>query len=262
MHWETICTSKVEFQLQHFMQVMDLWIKEPESVSKPIRRADIISDEKTDQRIIKRRLISRNPKDAHIDQTIIIDMTSSDATILHSTSEINSLPAYYPKIVSFAYVYRGSCIKIEVLPIDSIDDQTVAIFKFLFKKLIKFGNGFLNGYQKRVHHDIIVPKVKYQDLYAVLKDKYGCWVHKWIESTDPSKHVFEDIAIATWLICLWNHDKSQNFIDLGCGNGFLTFILTQEGYSGYGIDMARRKLWCTLHGTDLRGTINRHIKII
>lgn len=33
------------------------------------------------------------------------------------------------------------------------------------------------------------------------------------------------------------------FADLGCGNGFLVYILIREGYQGYGYDVRRRKLW-------------------
>jgi len=33
------------------------------------------------------------------------------------------------------------------------------------------------------------------------------------------------------------------FIDLGCGNGFLTHLLTELGHSGYGIDQVSRKIW-------------------
>ncbi|KAJ2994509.1 hypothetical protein HDV02_001530 [Globomyces sp. JEL0801] len=60
------------------------------------------------------------------------------------------------------------------------------------------------------------------------------------------RFVFEDIGIATWLICLWKQEKTTKkykFIDLGCGNGFLTYLLTQEGYSGYGVDLSERKIW-------------------
>ncbi len=33
------------------------------------------------------------------------------------------------------------------------------------------------------------------------------------------------------------------FLDLGCGNGLLTFLLSSEGYPGLGIDMRRRRSW-------------------
>ena len=44
----------------------------------------------------------------------------------------------------------------------------------------------------------------------------------WTEKTDPVKFVFEDIAIASWLISLWELERIeqkssrlQSFIDLG-----------------------------------------------
>lgn len=43
------------------------------------------------------------------------------------------------------------------------------------------------------------------------------------------------------------------FVDVGCGNGLLVYILIQEGYSGYGIDLRKRKSWPTYpSNTDLR----------
>ena len=106
--------------------------------------------------------------------------------------------------------------------------------------------GTEEGYQKRVHHDVLVDKSEYQDLYISLKNKYAeQLIHDWAESTDPLKHVFEDISIAAFLILLWNqgHGKETKFVDLGCGNGVLVYILTMEGYKGYGFDARRRKSW-------------------
>lgn len=64
----------------------------------------------------------------------------------------------------------------------------------------------------------------------------------WPENTDPFKFVYEDIAIATYLLILWG-DKKQNFIDMGCGNGLLVYILTCEGHVGVGYDVRSRKIW-------------------
>lgn len=116
------------------------------------------------------------------------------------------------------------------------------------------------NYQKRVHHDVIIPKALYQDTYFKLKEKYKHWADEWPESTDPSKFVFEDISIATWIILLFKQQEekpeekelSYKFVDVGCGNGFLVYILNQEGYKGYGIDQSSRKIWKTLPDTDLR----------
>jgi tRNASer (uridine44-2'-O)-methyltransferase len=106
----------------------------------------------------------------------------------------------------------------------------------------------MNGYKKRVHHDLTVKKVAFQDRYIQLKQKYAkSSVANWVECTDPRKHVFEDLAIAAFLIELWSQMyKSKNefkFLDLGCGNGLLVHLLLSEGYDGEGIDARARKSW-------------------
>ncbi len=39
--------------------------------------------------------------------------------------------------------------------------------------------------------------------------------------------------------------RKPSFVDLGCGNGFLVYILVSEGYPGKGIDLQKRKIWDT-----------------
>lgn len=54
------------------------------------------------------------------------------------------------------------------------------------------------------------------------------------------------MAIAAYLLLLWEKDessKSKSFVDLGCGNGLLVYILTQEGHAGVGIDVRKRNIW-------------------
>lgn len=97
-----------------------------------------------------------------------------------------------------------------------------------------------------MNHDLVVPKIAFQNRYITLKKKYSSnLVNLWCESTDPKKHVFEDLAIAAFLIELWTVKyKSREdfeFRDLGCGNGLLVYILNMEGYSGKGIDARSRK---------------------
>ncbi|CAH8543974.1 unnamed protein product [Schistosoma bovis] len=83
----------------------------------------------------------------------------------------------------------------------------------------------------------------YQLQYERLKNTYGpTLVKNWSEKTDPMKFVYEDIGIACYLICLWKNEL-VNFVDLGCGNGLLTYILLSEGFTGIGIDVRRRHIW-------------------
>lgn len=140
-----------------------------------------------------------------------------------------------------------------------------------FLKVIhKHGVGQQAGYTKRVLHDQIVPQSKFQDTYTRLKIKYAkILIGDWVEQTDPTKHVFEDLGIAAFLIELWeqmygitsasaptsnpegsteNNSKRKDFpgfVDIGCGNGVLVNVLTQEGYPGWGFDARRRKTWST-----------------
>ncbi|XP_076434847.1 putative tRNA (uracil-O(2)-)-methyltransferase [Babylonia areolata] len=100
---------------------------------------------------------------------------------------------------------------------------------------------------------------RYAKLYSELKDKYGAeLVKNWTESTDPQKFVYEDIGIAAYLLLIWEEDrqgssekKKQSFVDLGCGNGLLVYILTKEGHPGLGIDLRKRNIWNSF-GSDVK----------
>ncbi|XP_018615090.2 putative tRNA (uracil-O(2)-)-methyltransferase [Scleropages formosus] len=96
----------------------------------------------------------------------------------------------------------------------------------------------------------LIPIEKYGRLYQHLKDKYKEMVKVWPEVTDPEKFVYEDVAIATYLLVLWEEERiqqgtttRQSFVDLGCGNGLLVHVLTNEGHPGKGLDVRRRKIW-------------------
>ncbi|MED6246371.1 hypothetical protein ATANTOWER_016951 [Ataeniobius toweri] len=96
----------------------------------------------------------------------------------------------------------------------------------------------------------LLPVEKYSLMYQQLKEKYKSMVKVWPEVTDPEKFVFEDVAIATYLLVLWAEERTaeslsapQSFVDLGCGNGLLVHILTNEGHPGKGIDVRRRRIW-------------------
>ncbi|KAM9424614.1 putative tRNA (uracil-O(2)-)-methyltransferase isoform 1-T1 [Pholidichthys leucotaenia] len=82
----------------------------------------------------------------------------------------------------------------------------------------------------------LLPVEKYGLMYQQLKEKYKAMVKVWPEVTDPEKFVYEDVAIATYLLVLWAEERAeknasvrQSFVDLGCGNGLLVHILTSEG---------------------------------
>ncbi|XP_061107911.1 probable tRNA (uracil-O(2)-)-methyltransferase isoform X1 [Conger conger] len=104
----------------------------------------------------------------------------------------------------------------------------------------------------------LIPVEKYSCMYQRLKEKYKEMVKVWPEVTDPEKFVYEDVAIATYLLVLWEEERAekgltakQSFVDLGCGNGLLVHILSNEGHPGKGIDVRKRKIW-DMYGVQTR----------
>ncbi|XP_059962487.1 probable tRNA (uracil-O(2)-)-methyltransferase isoform X2 [Mesoplodon densirostris] len=96
----------------------------------------------------------------------------------------------------------------------------------------------------------LISIMKYSKAHHVLKEKYKDMVKVWPEVTDPEKFVYEDVALAAYLLVLWEEERAkrgetarQSFVDLGCGNGLLVHILSSEGHPGRGIDVRRRKVW-------------------
>ncbi|XP_018330185.1 probable tRNA (uracil-O(2)-)-methyltransferase [Agrilus planipennis] len=116
----------------------------------------------------------------------------------------------------------------------------------LFPKLMKWAKE--SAFKLDVKNSLSLVNIDlYSNLYHSLKEKYGKQiVQMWPEKTDPYKYVYEDIAIASYLIALWTKydpDHKPSFVDLGCGNGLLVHILNEEGFEGYGVDVRSRKIW-------------------
>lgn len=220
---------------------------------------------------IVRRIIPRNPfKDYIINQTSLIMTGDDDSIMVVYVPHIKSseeTPFYLPPVYAIAIVYHKTKLSINYLPFDyetknhetlekelrQLDarDRSIRIAMRLLQTSLKHSQGTKDGYEKRVIHDVVVPKESFQNRYISLKKKYSSkLVNTWCEKTDPKKHVFEDLAIAAFLIELWklkygDNKESFQFVDVGCGNGLLVYVLHLEGYKGKGIDARARKSWQT-----------------
>lgn len=240
--------------------------------------AEIVSLE----REIVRRLIPRNPlRDAVINQSCIIltnrvdepkqgddgESTKEDSILivyLPHIQEPDEIPYYLPPVWAVGIFYHDYTLSVHyqlfdkddekkdatAVPFSEVDstERIIRIAHHIGETAFKHSYGAKTGFRKRVHHDLVVPKVVFQDKYIELKSKYAKdLVAKWVEPTDPRKHVFEDLAIAAFVIELWNQMYSSkeefHFVDVGCGNGLLANILISEGYKGWGIDAKRRQSW-------------------
>ena len=242
------------------------------------------------KRTIIRRMIPRNPQlDKPIAQTCLFLQSSADTTgelkrslvayVPHAAS-IDEIPWYHPRVQSLAYMHcwnptasaetpQGTVsLHYRLYPSESLplSSRLLRTGQHLLSTIVKHGQGRLTGYTKRVHHDQLLSQRRVQNMYTELKRKHAQRLcDRWVEKTEPSKHVFEDLGIAAFLIELWkdmygtkidtiNQDVDissdgkgafPGFVDIGCGNGVLVDTLLREGYSGWGFDARRRKTWDT-----------------
>lgn len=242
------------------------------------------------KRTIIRRMIPRNPQlDKPIAQTCLLLQSSTDSTgdlkrslviyIPHASS-VDEVPWYHPRVQSLAYMHcwnptaysekpQGTIsLHYRLYPSESLplSSRLLRTGQHLLSTIHKHGQGRLTGYTKRVHHDQMFSQQRVQNTYTELKQRHAQRLcDRWVEKTEPSKHVFEDLGIAAFLIELWkdmydggngsvnqdgdghtsNRGGFPGFVDIGCGNGVLVDTLLREGYSGWGFDARRRKTWDT-----------------
>ena len=218
----------------------------------------------TKSRAIVRRLVPRNERrDKPMNQTcefhtnITPDTTSTLLLYLPHNTDAETMPFYHPKVKGIALLHEWNAsssagnVSIHLNPLPEIcvhDDKIKKIAFHMLEVLYKHANNSIKGYEKRVHHDVVVPQVRLQDRVSKLKNKYArSLIQNWAEVTDPRKHVFEDLCIAAFLMELWadlyGEGEFPGFVDIGCGNGLLVYILNKEGYEGWGFDARRRKSW-------------------
>ena len=233
-------------------------------------------------RIVIRRMIPRNPQlDKPIAQTCVYLRSVSTGDAFERTLVVyiphapngDAVPWYHPRVQALTYLHswnpatpseqsRG-VISLHYLRFPSentpLSPRLLRIGQNLITTVHKHGQGQLAGYTKKVNHDQLLDQQRLQDKYTQLKERHAKRLcDRWVEKTEPSKHVFEDLGIAAFLIELWKdmYDFNEGnvatqkpnfpgFVDIGCGNGVLVDVLLREGYSGWGFDARKRKTWHT-----------------
>lgn len=221
-------------------------------------------------RVLVRRLIPRNPqRDQPMDQSCVFLRSSADPMSQNRTRSLvvyiphvstpEGLPYYHPQVRGIAHLHEWDAqvskgtVSLHLWHFDRGDlatdnDRLQRTARMLLQHVHKHGEGNAAGYVKRVTHDTMIPRVRVQDRHTQLKTKYAKkLVESWAEQTDALKHVFEDIGIAAFLIELWKdvykEGEFPGFVDIGCGNGLLVYLLIMEGYPGWGFDARARRSW-------------------
>jgi len=131
--------------------------------------------------------------------------------------------------------------------------QRVWLRERLVLRLVGWARDKMVGMTNRVDSLRLVGLELYGKEYQKLKDIYAKdIISNWAESSDPEKFVHEDLGIAAYILLLWRQQRikesweegrKQTFVDLGCGNGLLVYLLTMEGHKGVGYDIRRRNIW-------------------
>lgn len=205
---------------------------------------------------IIRKTLPRNLKlFATLLEVVLIDRSSS--SVIYIGESPNSGPSIHPRMsYSLSRMDENVCLSIltELSKVEQEkEDPNISwLRKNVLPKVCKWA---LDVSDDGVVEDrgsiCLVNMQEYTQLYQELKIKYGKpLVKMWPEGTDPLKFVYEDVGIATYLLLLWKKEREkkgtteyQSFVDLGCGNGLLVYILSSEGHPGLGIDLRRRKIW-------------------
>ncbi|KAH0846906.1 tRNA (uracil-O(2)-)-methyltransferase [Fonsecaea pedrosoi] len=242
------------------------------------------------QRKVLRKLIPRKPQlDRPLDQWCYIyslDQRTgeeSSGCIVVYDPQVDAeadMPWYHPPVKSLAYFHKEkgtqTTLSVHFLPFpttpDPLPPRTHRTFVSLLQTFLRLaknptaeraitesGHRTPDGKDSTglslapsALKDTILPQHIVQDTYTRLKEQYaGDLISRWAEQTEPSKHVFEDLAIAAFVIELWKRMYPQahtfpGFVDIACGNGLLTYVLIKEGYQGRGFDARRRKTWDVL----------------
>lgn len=179
---------------------------------------------------IRRKIVPRKPSDGILVQDCHFydSVDGEDGGLLVMMPHLSSrspdaVPFYHPQVAGLAFRYFSvynedyekksaeeaglGIVQVNYLPLEIVDfaalppgrpywsqdSRTYRTALQLLSLLVKHGKAESAGasYVKRVHHDKIVPREVFQDLYVRLKEKYLWILQEWKESTDPLKHVFE-----------------------------------------------------------------------
>jgi tRNASer (uridine44-2'-O)-methyltransferase len=174
-------------------------------------------------RNVHRKLLPRRPgRDTPLEQhCTLYAFVAGEFAGLPSTlvltplvPEGQSLPYYHPTVSHIAFRYIPSdasttldpaTLRIEatLLP-DTPTDLNSRLYRTalaLLETLYRYLWGTLTNYQKRVQHDVLIPREVYQDVYLKMRERHKGLVNTWKETTDPLKHVFEVWVFSIELSC-------------------------------------------------------------
>uniref|UniRef100_A0A914Z0S6 tRNA (uracil-O(2)-)-methyltransferase n=1 Tax=Panagrolaimus superbus TaxID=310955 RepID=A0A914Z0S6_9BILA len=163
----------------------------------------------------------------------------------------------YPSFTRYSYVVaiesteKGGYLQAYfAITCPSTDDPSVLIFT---DNIVKGISHWIHS-QKKANVNVplcCVPSSYYSVLedvrkHSVVQGLSNCWSN--FERTNKAKHLYEDVGIVAYLATYWlsNAIKDVHFVDIGCGNGVVSYLLNSiygNHVKGVGYDVKSRKIW-------------------
>ncbi|PAA68621.1 hypothetical protein BOX15_Mlig025404g2 [Macrostomum lignano] len=256
---------------RRFLHVLHIWLEKPHVVCQSIFGAKYLElqSSQTQEPLVYRRQLLHNCLDVEpLNERICVSSGDLCAEFFSSDSEESKESLYR---IHVNQLQSGSselqyCITVSVTRQPTTLEQRYYKRDWLQSCLQSKLNHWLS--QCRNELDLVktpaslscVDLAAYQSIYYRMKAVYGPkLVANWSERTNAEKFVYEDIGIAAYLMCIWQGQTGVRFVDIGCGNGLLVYLLNSEGHNGIGYDIRKRKIWETYPDTVRRALIEQTI---
>ncbi|CAF2994106.1 unnamed protein product [Rotaria sp. Silwood2] len=195
--------SNINVDKEHFLSAISIYLYKPHVVNKRVTTVRFAlaldrSDRKysTGKTIVdKRTLISKNPRIYHDQDEYIL---SNDMSIEFRPIVSNSMNSKSCGVQVFAYRFELLIQenKIRLVIVENKTEKEILWLKDnLMPKFIKWCQSNIENSTENTTLKLISIE-EYQREYERLKIKYGKYLtENWCESTDPQKHVFEDLGM-------------------------------------------------------------------
>lgn len=195
--------SNINVDKNHFSSAISIYLYKPHVVNKRVTTVRFaLALDRTDRKystgkniVDKRTLIAKNPRIYHDQDEYILsdDMSFEFRPILSNVVGTKSCSVQV-SAYRFELLTNENKIRLSIPGKDS-DKEILWLKDNLMPKLIKWCQSEIENSSENTTLKLISIE-EYQHEYERLKVKYGKYLtENWCESTDPQKHVFEDLGI-------------------------------------------------------------------
>jgi len=199
--------SNINIDKEHFLSALSIYLYKPHVVNKRVTTVRFaLALDRNDRKyftganlIDKRILISKNPRIYHDQEEYIL---TNEESIEFRPIESNSINTKTcgVQISGYRFELLRNENKIRLIVFDDKPEKEILWLKdILLPKIVKWCQSDIDNCTENTTLKLISIE-EYQREYERLKIKYGKYLtENWCESTDPQKHVFEDLGMKCFM---------------------------------------------------------------